>query len=191
MFRAKIKKNDLILNEAEFLSESAIDIWKTQFDLLPKQVYDFDLYKFGFDKDNMPPEIAFEEVTSVDGATFKIYTIPPSCTIEIEDITIEFQQRQEQQESVESFALVNELKSYIRWLNKKKIREGIWTNETFVAFLTSSAIAQAERALNQASWSTYKGLVLSAAAFYTAGEMAFIIGKVERHEQKWQSVLGG
>lgn len=191
MLKAKIIQNSVVKNEAEFSNEAQIDIWKTQFDLIPKQVYDFDLYKFGFDKDNMPPEIAFEEVTSVDGATFKIYTIPPSCAIEIEDITVEFQQRQEQQESVESFALVNELKSYIRWLNKKKIREGIWTNETFVAFLTSSAIAQAERALNQASWSTYKGLVLSAAAFYTAGEMAFIIGKVERHEQKWQSVLGG
>jgi hypothetical protein len=117
--------------------------------------------------------------------------LPPAQFAVYTDISGEILIEEQKQESTESFELVNKLKSYIRWLNKKKLRDGSWTNQTFLNFIQSPIIANAERALNQASWGTYKSLVIQASAFYSAEEMSYIIGLVEQHELKWQSVLGG
>jgi len=193
MLRANIKKNGNITNQGIFPDMTKIEEWIlfNKFRVFNTEVYEFDLHKWGYDKNNMPQDIEFELVTGGDNNQYKLYTLPPTQTLEIIDMTSEIQTENEQKESKESFELVQALKAYIRWLNKKKMRDGLWTNETFLAFIQSSTIANAERALNQASWATYKGLVLQAGAFYSSNEMQYIIGMVEQHELKWQSVLGG
>ena len=189
MFKIEVFKDGKVTNFAEFPTEQMCLDWKEE-----------NANSGAFGKRQrwvIETELTQEEIASAIDSMFNseenvtFYLLPDEFTHQITDITQELLIAAQKEESKESFVLVENLKAYIRWLNKKKIRDGVWNQQTFVNFLTSTTIAQAERALNQASWATYKGLVVQAAAFYTAEEITYIIGLVEQHEQKWQSVLGG
>lgn len=193
MFNISIYNSEnKMTNESVFETEEICMAWAKdqKFDLDIKEIYDFDLIKYGYNKDDMPKEIEFYEVDSLTDQKYKVYFIPPTEKYIIKNIDSEIQDQKETDESEESFVLVQKLKAHIRKINKKKIKSGEWPVETFLKFIQSVDIAQAERALNQASWKTYKSLVIKAAEFYTPDEMGFIIGLIELHEEKWQSVLG-
>lgn len=184
MLKAIIKTNGVHTNTFKADAQADVDAWvlKQKFQLVPYTITRTEALKRGLDFSALDPIIT-------DTLTGQIvsYTFPPSQTLEVSDLTAELQDEAEMEESHEAITLSNFLKSHIRKINKKKLKTGDWDNAKFMSFVSSAIIAQAERALNQASLGSYKTLAVQATEFYTTGEIAYIIGLVDAHITKWQA----
>lgn len=182
MFKIEIKTEGTVTNHAEFATEALCFKWmqEQKFELTERKILRADALKRGLNLTGKTP--LFEEYLGVEHV---FYMFPAPQTYTIANIDGEIQAQNEEKESAESLALVANLKTKIRALNKRKIKTGVWTAETFNAFIASPLIAQAERALNQASLGGYLSLIPQATAFYTAEEIAEIAALVNQHVQKW------
>ena len=181
MYKCTVKnKNNEITNQRVDESQAALMAWATQFVTTPRKLSRRELLA----EKRIPGDYEME-VTQVGGEDVVRYIVPAELSVEIVDYTAEYQAELEALESLEAADLFQQLKVWIRATNKNKLRTGVWSEAKFMEFISSPTIANAERALNQASLKTYKSLVLQSTAFYTQEEIASVVAKLDAHINKW------
>jgi hypothetical protein len=184
MFKIEIKLNGVLTNYSEFTTEDLCIAWMRQnnFAVDEVKVYRSEALEQGLSLVGKTPLF---EPAPLGGEEKVYYMFPAPQTYTITNIDQEIQKKNEATESKEAIALTTSIKEQIRTLNKRKLRDGVWTAETFNAFISSTLIAQAERALGQASLGGYLSLIPQATAFYTEEEITVIADQVNQHVQKW------
>lgn len=204
MFKIEIKSNDVLTNYAEFATELEAQAWldaesaNGSFGKIQREVKEIkSVDSEGVESaalitgEDIALSISVRNDVDSFGRNIRYHTLPAEFTSQITNITAEVKDRYELAESKVALQLATELTEIIRTLNKKKLATGAWTTQIFQSFLTSTLIAQAERALKNASLGTYKSLILNATEFYTGDEITSIIDKVVEHETKWAAIIAG
>lgn len=204
MFKIEIIKNNVVTNKNEKQTEAECQAWlasesangsfgKIQREVLEIIVTDAEGVESAalITGEDIALSISVRNDVDASGMNVRYHTLPAEFTSQITDITAEVRDKYELEESKAALQLATELTEIIRTLNKKKLATGVWTTQIFQSFLTSTLIAQAERALKNASLGTYKSLILNATEFYTGDEITSIIDKVVEHETKWAAIIAG
>lgn len=182
MFKVEVFTEGVLTNTNILDTSSEAEKWilDNKFKTVEQKIYRSEALEKGLSLVGKTP--LFETAYGIERV---YYMFPAPQTYTITNIDEEIQKKNEEAESAEALALVESLKTQIRALNKRKIKTGVWTPEIISAFFTSTLIAQAERALNQASLGSYLGLIPQYTAFYTTEEIAAIATQVQQHVQKW------
>lgn len=182
MFKVEVFTGGVLTNTNVLATNDEAEKWiiDTKFKTTEQKIYRAEALEKNLDLTGKTPQ--FEVAYGIERV---YYMFPAPQTYTITNIDEEIQKKNEEAESAEALTLVSSLKTQIRALNKRKIKTGVWTTEIITAFFSSPLIAQAERALNQASLGSYLGLIPQATAFYSTEEIAAIATQVQEHVQKW------
>lgn len=159
----EIKKDNIVTNSAKFSSQQEADAWLAQ---------EIANNSFG-----LPERPELDDNGEPTGNT-----IPAEYTIVQEDISAQIAAQLSKQESIEALNLGFDIMADIRTLNKAKIAA---QELDFAALLSNSTVANIERALFNGSLDTAKTLINGLEGFYSAGEKAVIVAKIDQHLTKW------
>lgn len=193
MIKVSVSKNSLQTHEAKFETEALARAWVDQ--VAATGAFgknDRWLNIDGVTEENLDTADAINTETRFEnGVDVTYYFFLKEYDVIYQDISAAIALEKEKEESREALALVEFLKIHIRTLNKAKLKSGVWNAQTFQAWLQSPIIQAARTTLNDASLKTYKSYVLQSSAFYTEDEIAYIVSKIDAHENKWATILGG
>jgi hypothetical protein len=188
MFKITITKQGIQTHGAKFPTQAEADVWiadnvaNNSWGFPERWVKQSDLTLLGLSPAN---SVAVEERTTELGSAL-YFKFPSDYTVEVSDATAEVLAEQEEQESVEAFALVEVLKNKIRTINLRKLKANTWDNAKWAQFKNDANINSARLSINDASLKDAKAAIQAVSTdFYTAEEKADIIALIDAHTTKW------